>query len=592
MELDTQQQAAVCTESRKAMVLAGAGAGKTRVLVERIAHLIENGASPYEIMAFTFTRKAAGEIRERLVERIGNKAYKIEMGTMHALALRMVKRFGSFIGFRWQGVTVYGDFEEQYLLREIAKEMFIYDGKKWKIPKKDVDAAFARYYQTGEEPGQDAPVRSLFDVFIARCRENNALTYGSLLVGMRLLIPKLAEYLKTKHILVDEVQDIDVLQWDIINKMVESFGASLFIVGDVDQSIYQWRGAVPEYLVQHQADFDLYRIETNYRSRFGIVGAANRLIARNTERIEKTMNCVRVGLEDDVRVLRGMNSEAIADDPFLLALLHLTGSGAILSRVHGLLQKIDALMTEREIPHTYIGKTTALTNSEPFRRFHAFLKLLVNPHDNFSFLLIKDLVGLSKEEYTSIRKAAAEAGKSHFQQWSNGQDNTDWYAFFESAPEWNFLDTAMNLESLFGPTMSDYQGDTTWKGPVYAPSLVFIMEWIRNNPKGTISDYLDWLATYDIQDEVKADNEGIILATIHAAKGLEWDTVIVAGMNEGILPSSQALKNGDLEAERRLAYVAMTRAKDQLILAVRPEVEEKDGRIHEAPVSRFINEIQ
>jgi len=463
--------------------------------------------------------------------------------------------------------------------------MFIYDGKKWKVPKKEVDKAFARYYQTGVEPAEEDPARQLFDVFISRCKENNALTYGSLLVGLRLLIPKLAQYLKTKHILVDEVQDIDTLQWDIINQMVEAFKASLFVCGDVDQSIYSFRGAVPEYLVQHQADYDIYRIETNYRSRFGIVGAANRLIARNTERIEKTMNCVRVGLEDDVRVLRGMNSEAIADDPFLLAALHLTGSGAILARVHGLLQKIDTLMTEKEIPHTYIGKTTALTNSETFRRFHAFLKLLVNPHDNFSFLLIKDLVGVPKEVYTAIRHAAAQEGQSHFQRWSFVNKT---YDFFDVAPGYNFPDVIGRL-----------LGSITW--PFEATKIAeFIADYIKDGPnpqwnedccvEGPVQHYLDWLATYDISDEVNSDNEGIILCTCHAAKGLEWDTVIVAGCNEGIFPSKQAINNGEIEAERRLFYTAMTRAKDQLILTVRPEQEEKDGRIYESPISRFIAE--
>ncbi|MCE5262919.1 MAG: ATP-dependent helicase [Deltaproteobacteria bacterium] len=578
MQLDAQQQAAVKTESRKAMVLAGAGAGKTRVLVERIAHLIENGASPYEITAFTFTRKAAGEIRDRLVERIGNKVYHVEMGTMHALALRMVKRFGSEIGFRWQGVTVYGEWEESFLLKEIAKEMFIYDGKKWKIPYKTVMASFARYYQTGIEPAQEDPVRKLFDVFISRCKENNALTYGGLLVGLRLLIPKLAQYLKTKHILVDEVQDIDTLQWDIINQMVAAFKASLFIVGDVDQSIYEWRGAVPEYLVRRQADYDIYRIETNYRSRFEIVEHANRLISKNKDRIEKTMRSARVGL-NDVWVLPNIDSEAIINDPFITAVTKASETTAILARVHGLLQKIDTLMTEKEIPHTYIGKTTALTNSEPFRRFHAFLKLLVNPHDNFSFLLIKDLIGLPKEEYTNVRKMAAETGKSHFQVWFDmGPWNQNMKrGFFASDRSIGPIYQAELLESIY---------------PGLSPeSLAFIVKWTEEN-KGGIPDYLDWLATYDLQDEVKADNEGIILATIHAAKGLEWDTVIIAGMNEGILPSNQALKNGDLEAERRLAYVAMTRAKDQLILAVRPEAEEKYGRVYESPISRFISEIK
>jgi DNA helicase-2/ATP-dependent DNA helicase PcrA len=588
MELDQQQKAAVETSSRKAMVLAGAGAGKTRVLVERIAHLIENGASPYEVMAFTFTRKAAGEIRDRLVERIGNRAYKVEMGTMHALALRMVKRFGSEIGFRWQGVTVYGDFEEQFLLKEIAKEMFIYDGKKRKVPKKEVDKAFNYYYQTGIEPLPDHPARQLFDVFIARCKENQSMTYGGLLVGLRLLIPKLAQYLKTKYILVDEIQDIDELQWSIINEMVEAFGASLFVSGDVDQSIYQWRGAVPEYLVKHQNEFDIYRIEANYRSVKDIVAAANSLITRNTDRIEKTMFSVREAkplAPESVQTWKDANSEKIIE---LAQAWHCEEAPVVvLSRIHGLLQKIDSLMTEAEIPHTYIGKQTALTNSEPFRRFHAFLKLLVNPHDNFSFLLIKDLIGLSKEAYSEIRSEAVFNAWSHFQQWSFVNKT---YDFFEVAPGYNFPDVIGRL-----------LGSLTWPTEM-KPITDFISDYIANGPnpqwnedcciEGPIQAYLDWLATFDLQDELKADNEGIILATIHAAKGLEWDTVIVAGMNEGILPSKQALNNGELEAERRLAYVAMTRAKDQLILAVRPEFEEKDGRTYESPISRFIAESQ
>ena len=176
MNLDIQQQTAVKTTSPRALVLAGAGSGKTRVLIERIAWLIETQkVSPTEIMAFSFTRKASGEIQDRLKERIGRKVNGVQMGTMHGLALEFIHRFGEVIGLRPANVTVYGDWESGYLLADVAQEM---SAKKPAL--KAAKEALERYYQTGEEPKEEDPGRDLFTVFLARCRENNALTYGAL----------------------------------------------------------------------------------------------------------------------------------------------------------------------------------------------------------------------------------------------------------------------------------------------------------------------------------------------------------------------------------------------------------------------------
>jgi len=572
MNLDSQQTAAVLTDSKRALVLAGAGSGKTRVLIERIAYLLEEQkVSPYEIVAFTFTRRAAGEISSRLADRIGNKTYRISMGTMHALALSMINRFGEIIGLKSKAVTVYSQWEEDFLLKDVAQDMGIHNGKTWKVPKKDIDKVFSRYYQQGIEPDENSPLSPLFHALIQRCRENNSLSYGGLLIGLRLLIPTMAQYLHIKHILVDETQDLDALQWSIVNEMCAAFKASLYVVGDTDQSIYSFRGAVPEYLVDHQSEFDIYRLETNYRSMPEIVTAANSLIEHNHDRITKTMTAAlnsfpfyghRIMMDMDSASIVNLFVEDPADRPI-----------AILARTHSLLQKIDRLMTEAEIPHNYIGKTTALTNSEHFRRFHAFLKLTVNPYDNFSFLLIKDIIGVTREEYSAIRVKAAEEGKSHFDVWK------------EMYEEWKFYNGEdFTLNDIVTCLNSDY--------PDLSPEAVaFIKKWC-NDHNGDVTEYLNWLATYDLQDEINKDDpkEGITLLTIHAAKGLEWPVVIVAGCNEGILPSKQAIAANDVEAERRLAYVAWTRAQDQLILAVRPEVTENGTRIYESPVSRFIGE--
>ena len=590
IKLDDQQRKAVQTVSRKTLVLSGAGSGKTRVLTERINYLIqEMRVSPYEIIAFSFTRKASNEIKTRLEKRIaGGAIYQMLLGTMHSIALGLLRRFGEVIGLKPHNITVYSAWEEQYLLRDVAISMGIYNKKKWKIPKKQVDQCFHDYYENGIEPEWDDECYPLFRAFMMRCKENNSLTYGGLLTGMKLLIPTLAKHLHIKHILVDEVQDINPQQWGIINAMVEHFGASLFVVGDIDQSLYKFRGAVPEYLIERQDDFDIFRIETNYRSDAHIVNMANRLINYNKNRIEKTM----VPFEDaqtPVTITKNTDSDGIVK--LVETLDHVTPgvNRAILCRIHAPLQKISNIMKERGIKHTYIGSKSALTNSEEFRRFHAFLKLIVNPFDNFAFLLIRDLVGLSSQDYSKIRVAAAEQGKSHFQAWLYADDKRD-------IGTW-----AQEIESWFQKSLSFVVGQILHGMGVMAgvdATIAFISEWIGDNETGTIEDYLSWLATYDIQDEMKEGQDGIQLMTIHAAKGLEWATVIIAGCNEGILPSGQAIKaeievEGAIDDERRLAYVAWTRAEDQLILTVRPEKTTNDyGKTFFNPISRFIGESQ
>jgi superfamily I DNA/RNA helicase len=261
------------------------------------------------------------------------------------------------------------------------------------------------------------------------------------------------------------------------------------------------------------------------------------------------------------------------------------GDIAVLGRNHFLLEKLSEAMTEAKIPHTYIGRKTALSNSEEFRRVHAFLKLMVNPYDNFSMLLIRELLGLSIAEFANIRVHASQNGMSHYQAWFD--------THVELTPFGDILiaHKQYNLLSLLAE-----MGELQWPFETKA-IFSFVREWEEKNPWqrddcciGTLQSYLKWLATYDIQEEVNEDNTGINLMTVHAAKGLEWPVVIIAGCNEGVLPSKQAIKDNDIEGERRLAYVAWTRAEKQLLLTVRPEKKEYQGKLFESPASRFIEE--
>ena len=597
MNLDPQQKRVVETSSHNALVLAGAGSGKTRVLTERIAWLIERQkVSPYEVMAITFTRKAAGELRERVEERVGSRAWKITMGTIHAVALRFLKRFGEIVGLRGRHLTVYSEWEADYLLREVAIDLGIYNGKAWKIPKKDVDRVFDLYYQEGKIPEETHPAYTLFQDFNARCRENNAVTYGNLLVAFRNLLVPIRGYLNFKHILIDEVQDIDPLQWEIINTIKTLCRASVFAVGDIDQSIFEWRGACPGYLVEHEAEFDIHRLESNYRSVPEIVKRANNLIGHNQTRISRTMEARRSAEPGSLGILPGIDSAEMARwiSGYLATSWYNFHEFGVLARNHFLLDKLADELDTMGIPVARIGKIAALTNSPEFRKFHAFLKLLVNPFDNFSFLLIRDLIGLSRQEYREIRLQATRAGMSDFQAWMEGE----WGG---QVVKDHFFDTGL-IEYLYAAafTIKDMAteslpyGGLGWGFDV-EECFRFVIGWVVDNPSGTIQGYLDWLATYDIQDEIREkdeDDDKVKIMTIHAAKGLEWPVVIVAGCNEGILPSKQAIDAGEIEQERRLMYVAMTRARDELILAVRPEVKQgPGGRVYTSPRSRFVGEM-
>ena len=252
MDLNTEQKAAVETESKKALLISGAGSGKTRTLIERIAYLVEKcKVSPSEILAFSFTRLASKEIRDRLEQRMGRQVSGCTLGTMHGIALQMIQKFGETINLRPGHISIYSQWESDFMLKQIAIETGVYK-KSWNPRKKDIDAVFADYYERAIEPEKENPAYNIFKVFIARCRENNALTYDSILSTFLMLLPQIKQYLNFRHVFVDECQDNSPIQWDITNDIVKLSGAALFAVGDDSQSIYSFRGADPDYLVYYK----------------------------------------------------------------------------------------------------------------------------------------------------------------------------------------------------------------------------------------------------------------------------------------------------------------------------------------------------
>jgi DNA helicase-2/ATP-dependent DNA helicase PcrA len=583
MELSKEQSKAVFTDSKSALCLAGAGSGKTRVLIGRIQNLIENcQVSPFEILACTFTRKAGKEMSERLEKAVENKAYGVTIGTLHSVALKMIQRFGEFVGLNPGKITVYSSWEEDFLLKDVCKELGYYNGKNWKgVKKKEIDQAFHLLYTRAKKNDRDYVANEIMDAFFVRCKENNALTYGLIMVKFLELIPRIKHMLNYRHILVDEVQDLDPLQWRIIKLLCSVCGASLFVVGDDSQSIYSFRGADPGYIIRNQDKFDIYKLKDNYRSDANIVKAANKLIKHNENRLDLKMNPIRPGL-NEVSLLPNIDSINLS---LLIRDLNEEPSNldtAVLARNHVFVDKLSKLLTEAGIDHEYIGKKTAFTRSENFRRVHAFLNLAVNPFDNFSFLLCKEHFEIDIPTYKAIRLKAVMENKSHFQIWEEAMETCEdepsqkIIDFLFEVSDNNFIELINVLRVGF-----DFDFDSE-------PVFDFISDYLRGTNNHSIHEYLDWLTLYDVQDEISEEPKKLQLMTIHASKGLEWSTVIIAGLNQGILPGHKAKgSQSELESERRLAYVAYTRARDFLVLTSRPI--NPESRV-QCPPSQFIKE--
>jgi len=577
MQLSEEQKIPAYTDSKKTLVIAPAGAGKTRVLISRIEHLIKNkNVSPYEILSFSFTRKSANEIKERLKKQLGSTAINITCGTIHGCSLNYLQRFGEMVDLKPGKITIYSEWEADVLLKEVAKDMGWHDGHKWKVIKKgEIDRAFHVFYTTGQWMQDNEKCNELMKIFFDRCRENNALTYGMILISFLKIIPKISQYLNLCHVLVDEIQDLNPIQWEIVNHLSKK--GSLFAIGDQRQAIYGFQGGDAEYISRNKHLFDIHNLKDNYRSSANIVEAANNLIGHNGGELGEPMEAIRGELDEIVHMVN-MDSESIGSLICDYLMPEIIENTAILARNHWLLEKLSRLLTESNIKHEYVGKKTALTRSENFRRFHAFLKLIVNPFDNFSFLLIKDYLDLNQSEYSNIRLLSCVEFKGHFETWKAlpDADTYTWQKWLKSSESGDFV------------TVIDWMHDIEF-GFDTEPIFDFVYEWLFRNFDGTIDGYLTWLATYDVQDELKEESEGLQLMTVHGAKGLEWPTVIIAGLNEGIFPSKQSLSNNELQDERRLAYVAMTRAEDQLILTSRP-LKKDDELLIENPVSRFVQE--
>ncbi len=639
-ELNDQQLAAVSTEARHALVIAGAGSGKTRTLTYRVAWLLSHGVPGWRILLLTFTNKAAREMLERVHSLVGEGARHIMGGTFHSVANRILRRHAELIGFR-PGFTILDTDDQKSLMRSIVKQRVGKQSKTNPFPKADfllslhsLAANTARtlhdvlLQESPQNRRHEETIQKIFEDYAQRKRDANAMDFDDLLVNLRKLLEEHEEVRlmmqeRFLHVLVDEYQDTNPLQDQIISLLCGGTRTSLMVVGDDAQSIYSWRGARVEHILEFPERFSdtaLYKIETNYRSVAPILALSDAAIAQNEHRFSKTLRPAR---REEARlplVVPAPDNRTEAQY-VSLSIEQLIESGvrpcdiAVLYRAHFHSLDTQIELTRRHIPYR-ITSGLRFFEQAHIKDAVAYLRLLSNPVDESSFLRIASMlprVGdasaarLLQAWRTAWQAYAAEhadysASPIPFSEIMSAVHppaaaKTEWASFLatleslrpadhELTPSEMIVRVAEELEPFL---MAQYEN---------AEDRIQDLEQLARSMEDAenLDDFLSRVALLSETDRSIDTNAGencVTLSTIHQAKGLEWRVVFLIFLGEGLFPHHRSIADGDpreMEEETRLFYVALTRAQDRLFLSY-PRYNGHGYDSHYCPPSRFLTSL-
>ena len=611
-DLNDEQKRAVECVSGPMLIVAGAGSGKTRVLTSRIAYLIESGVPPERILALTFTKKAAGEMKDRIGLMVGErKARRIWMGTFHSVFIRFLRDYAGVIEFP-PTFTIYDQTDSVSAVKTCIKNLSL-DDKVYKpkevlsrISKAKNDLITPTPYSNGaggyreSDSHQKKPeIYRIYAAYCALCRQSGVMDFDDILLYMNILLKKSPEALadisaRFDHILVDEYQDTNMAQYLILLKLAARH-RNICVVGDDSQSIYGFRGAQIQNILNFQKDFPgarLFRLERNYRSTQNIVNAANTLIARNEGRIPK--ECVSMGDKGEpIHLVRTFTEqeEAMQTASSIIQRIRTDGAEyqdfAILYRTNSQSRALEEQLRRRNIPYMIFSGNSFFERAE-VKDMMAYFKLAVNPNDDESFKRIvnKPARGIGNTSLNALIEEARAAGVSLFQA-ASATSNPKFGAFCAiilKARErlQDAYDAAMSLAQESGLYLF-YKADTSVEGQ----SRFANIEELLNSVKLFMED-----AEEEAVDEApRVDPNKVALMTVHTAKGLEFPYVYVTGMEENLFPSGGwLLTPQDLEEERRLFYVAITRAK-RVVTVSFAQTRMRNGKHESNSPSRFLREI-
>ncbi|MDQ2078385.1 DNA helicase Rep [Marinimicrobium sp. ABcell2] len=633
-QLNPRQREAVRYIDGPCLVLAGAGSGKTSVITRKIAYLIEKCDIPARhIAALTFTNKAAREMKERIAGLVkGQAARGLTVSTFHNLGLNMIRREAKALGFK-PGFSIF-DAEDA---RALIKELMLKEGEldsdhlnlvqhqisNWKNDLVDPDQALATAQSAGEQT-----IALVYQRYNQALRAYNAVDFDDLILIPVQLLERDPETLtrwrrRIRYLLVDEYQDTNSSQYLLVKLLVGDRGA-LTVVGDDDQSIYAWRGARPENLSLLKSDFPalkLIKLEQNYRSTSRILRVANTLIANNPHEFEKAL-WSEMGLGDSIRVLRCNNEDAEAERVATEILTQRLRKQykfrdyAILYRGNHQARLLEMKLQQHQIPYKISGGSSFFAKAE-IKDVMAYLRLIVNPDDDNAFLRTintpRRQIGTSTLEalgrYATEREISLFAAVDEMGLQSQLPKNslerlrrfTHWLNQVTRRCEGEQAVSAIRemLEDM------DYQGwlhqnsstpkaaERRWENVNYlAESLAKIMEKDENGEETTIQDAIARLVLRDLLERQEEEDltDRVQLMTLHASKGLEFPHVFMVGMEEDLLPHRNSIEDGNIEEERRLTYVGITRAQRTLTLTLAGK-RKQFGDISDTTPSRFLEEL-
>ncbi len=603
--LNESQRRAVTHEGSNLLVIAGAGSGKTRVLTYRVAYLIARGVEPSKILALTFTNKAASEMKKRIEELVGERASSVLSGTFHAVALRWLKMYGTMIGIP-RDFVVYDESDSRSLIRKILKEM-----KEDERLAYRVHSRISYWKNHGINPSS-APLKDeldvvaveVFNAYRIRLRENAALDFDDFLLALLKLLETEEGKKKLRgrffHILVDEYQDTNPIQEKLLLSLK---GESTFItaVGDEDQAIYGFRGATVENILRFEEVFkpaEVVFLEENYRSGKKILDAATSLISNNVYRRGKVLKPVRES-KGEVRVMQSAvdyeEAELIVDYIYSWQRKGIPLSEiAVFYRTNFLSRRVEDVLRREGIPYRVFGGTGFYERKE-IKDVMSYLKFAVNPRDEASFdrIVSNIRVGIGPVTMKKIK----EMGGGNFlkgleKMASISPKVIDLYRLLKRLHE--SRDDMAPSQAIEEILNSDY-GRALERDRKYQERfenigelITIAKEWERYGYADTISDFV---AEFSLLTDIDLEQDGdyVSLMTVHTAKGLEFTSVFVIGMEEGLFPHYKSIEEDSIEEERRLAYVAFTRAKEHLVLSYvrRRSIH---GREKEMEPSRFLYE--
>ncbi len=597
--LNVEQQKPVLDTDGAILVTAGAGSGKTRLLTHRIAYLVqEKNVAPFNILAITFTNKAANEMKQRVEKMLGSSS-SVWISTFHSLCVKILRRDIDKLGYT-KSFSIYADDEKNKILKDIFEKLGVDEEDEKKSIKNHISRAKNNNItpKEYEEEVMFSPyaenIISAYEMYEEKLKASNALDFDDLLIKAFILLkenPDVLSYYQNlfKYIHIDEFQDTNTVQYDIVKLLAGKY-KNILVVGDEDQCIYGWRGANIENISLFQRDFKpvkIYKLEQNYRSTKKIIEMANNVIKHNEQRIKK-----KLWTENDV----GSNVviENVATDKYeadfvvktISSLVRNEGYScsdiAVLMRLNALSRNFETALNNAGLPYKVLGGFKFYERAE-IKNVMAYLRLLVNPQDEESFLriinfpkrgigdtTIKKLreisngdsllnVVLTIDSFESISQSTKTKLRSFSELYIKLLSNVN----MPVADFVKFVIDEVKFEDCYDKTVEE---DYT-KLLNIEQFKQSVVEYQKDNKNAKLDEYLQSVTLLTDLDELKEEDNSIVLGTIHAVKGLEFKIVFIVGAEEGIFPIIRASESeNDLEEERRLMYVAITRAKEMLFI--------------------------